>query len=169
MAQKSMDKKTQSISKEELDERIAILKRFKAILEEQRTKFQEYLRVLEKQHSKIETGDSESALIHSRMEENIVRSINTLQKVAIPLESLYNNFSNTDIASKTPIQALKTELNLLKSKVIEQNSINQTLLKKNIQEVKEQIADTETHNPYKKARSIYAQAIPTANVVQLDI
>lgn len=164
-----MAQKSQTISKEELNERIAILKRFKSILEEQRTKFQEYLRVLEKQHSKIETGDSESALIHSHIEENIVRSINTLQKVAIPLESLYNGFSKTNSDSEAPIKALKSELNLLKSKVIEQNSINQKLLKKNMQELKEQITSTVDNNPYKRIKSIYAESLPTANVVQLDI
>ena len=39
----------ENLSKEELDERVAILKRFRALLEQQRTKFREYLKVLESQ------------------------------------------------------------------------------------------------------------------------
>ena len=35
----------QKISKEELDERVAILKKFRMLLEQQRKKFQEYLKV----------------------------------------------------------------------------------------------------------------------------
>ena len=41
-------------SQKEIDERVAVLKRFKILLETQRNKFQEYLNVLEKQESSIE-------------------------------------------------------------------------------------------------------------------
>ena len=37
------------LTQAELDERVAILKRFRTLLEKQREKFQEYLKVLEKQ------------------------------------------------------------------------------------------------------------------------
>ena len=45
------------ISQEELEERIAIIKRFKKLLQQQRNKFEEYLLVLEKQSGKIEKED----------------------------------------------------------------------------------------------------------------
>ena len=44
----------EEISQAELDERVAILRKFRALLEQQRKKFQEYLAVLEKQEHSIE-------------------------------------------------------------------------------------------------------------------
>ena len=52
----------QKISKEELDERVAILKKFRMLLEQQRKKFQEYLKVLESQENKIAEEDSDSLM-----------------------------------------------------------------------------------------------------------
>ena len=46
------------LSAKELEERIAILRRFKSLLEQQRNKFQEYLTVLENQQNKIEKDDA---------------------------------------------------------------------------------------------------------------
>ena len=41
------------ITQEELNERVALLRRFRSLLEEQRGKFREYLTVLEKQQDSI--------------------------------------------------------------------------------------------------------------------
>ena len=52
----------QKLTQAELDERIQILKRFRSLLEQQRKKFQEYLKVLEAQESKISEEDAEALL-----------------------------------------------------------------------------------------------------------
>ena len=54
------------LSQEELNERIQILKKFRQLLEQQRTKFQEYLKVLEAQESKINEENAEALLAHAR-------------------------------------------------------------------------------------------------------
>ena len=68
-------------SQKEIDERVAVLKRFKILLETQRNKFQEYLNVLEKQESSIENEDAESLKIHTEIENEVVNNIKNLQKV----------------------------------------------------------------------------------------
>ena len=55
------------LSQEELNERIQILKKFRQLLEQQRTKFQEYLKVLEAQESKINEENAEALLAHSEL------------------------------------------------------------------------------------------------------
>ena len=67
-----------NLTQEEIDERIAILKRFRKLLEEQRNKFREYLDVLEKQQSAIENGDTDAMLAHTELEQQIVANIGSL-------------------------------------------------------------------------------------------
>ena len=70
-----------AISQEELEERVAVLHRFKTLLQQQRNKFQEYLTVLEKQQDSITSENPEKLLAHTELEQEIVRNISTLQKV----------------------------------------------------------------------------------------
>ena len=78
------------LSKEELDERIAILKRFRKLLEQQRNKFQEYLMVLESQEGRIEMEDGDSIAAHAELESQIVKNLASLQKVIVPMQGMYN-------------------------------------------------------------------------------
>mgnify|MGYP003305265971 CR=1 FL=1 len=78
-----------NISEEELEERVALLKRFKELLEKQRQKFRDYLNVLEKQAEVIKTEDTEALLIHTEIEQQIVANIQNLQKVIEPIEQMY--------------------------------------------------------------------------------
>ena len=55
------------ISQEELNERIALLRRFRSLLEQQRGKFQEYLNVLEKQQDSITSENPENLLAHTEL------------------------------------------------------------------------------------------------------
>ena len=53
------------ISEDELNERVALLKRFKELLEKQRQKFKDYLSVLENQENVIKNEDTEALLVHT--------------------------------------------------------------------------------------------------------
>lgn len=77
------------ISQEELNERIALLKKFRSLLLQQRKKFQEYLTVLEKQETSIESENSEKLLAHTELEQQVVSNIMNLQKVIVPMSELY--------------------------------------------------------------------------------
>ena len=58
------------LTQEQLDERIAVLKRLRSLLEQQRAKFAEYLNVLEKQQDKIELDDGDALMAHAELEQH---------------------------------------------------------------------------------------------------
>ena len=157
------------ISQEELAERVAIIHRFKALLEEQRGKFQEYLNVLEKQQDKIELDDGDALVAHAELEQQIVRNLSSLQKVIVPMKKLYKANSSTDAAQEdAEINKIQNDLSDLQMKVLKQNEINRDLLKVHIGKLKNQMDNFK--NPYKNNRSVYAatQQQRVATLVQVD-
>ncbi len=159
------------ISEEELAERIAILKRFRELLEQQRKKFQEYLNMLELQENKITEEDTASIVAHSNLEEQIVSGINSLQKVIVPMQRLYESVNaRTGDAYKTadsePIVKLQGELSNLRTQVLAQNEKNQQLLKKRMVELRKEILSIK--NPYKSNQSVYAEQAKTGSLVHID-
>lgn len=142
------------LSEDELNERIAILKRFRTLLEQQRQKFQEYLLVLEKQHEKIEADDTDSLEAHTNLENQIVENIKSLQKVIVPMQTLYN--SNIQTQDKSIIQ-IQNDLDELQKKVLIQNERNRNLLQARMNQLKIQMNTFAVNNPYRGRRSIYAE------------
>ena len=164
-----------NLTQEEIDERIAILRRFRALLEQQRNKFREYLEVLEKQQTAIEKGDTEALLAHTELEQQIVANIGNLQKVITPMEKLYEsksapifgggggNSNNNEEAAFIP--HLKTDLMKLQQEVLLRNRQNCDMLRSNMAEMKTRMAMF--RNPYKNSRSIYANS-STASLVNVQ-
>ena len=149
-----------NITQEELDERVAILRRFKSLLEEQRGKFREYLTVLEKQQDSITSENPESLLAHTELEQQVVKNIANLQKVIVPMSKMYKAKAGDDAS----IQKIQNELSDLQDKVLKQNAINRDLLKVHIEQLRAQIAGFK--NPYKANRSVYAN-VQTQNVATM--
>ena len=148
------------ITQEELNERVAILRRFKSLLEEQRGKFREYLTVLEKQQDSITSENPESLLAHTELEQQVVKNIANLQKVIVPMSKMYKANAGNDAS----IQKIQNELSDLQDKVLKQNAINRDLLKVHIDQLRAQIAGFK--NPYKANRSVYAN-VQTQNVATM--
>lgn len=148
------------ITQEELNERVAILRRFKSLLEEQRGKFREYLTVLEKQQDSITSENPESLLAHTELEQQVVKNIASLQKVIVPISKMYKANAGNDAS----IQKIQNELSDLQDKVLKQNAINRDLLKVHIEQLRAQIAGFK--NPYKANRSVYAN-LQTQNVATM--
>lgn len=148
------------ITQEELYERVAILRRFKSLLEEQRGKFREYLTVLEKQQDSITSENPESLLAHTELEQQVVKNIANLQKVIVPMSKMYKANAGNDAS----IQKIQNELSDLQDKVLKQNAINRDLLKVHIEQLRAQIAGFK--NPYKANRSVYAN-VHTQNVATM--
>ena len=148
------------ITQEELNERVAILRRFKSLLEEQRGKFREYLTVLEKQQDSITSENPESLLAHTELEQQVVKNIANLQKVIVPMSKMYKANAGNDAS----IQKIQNELSDLQDKVLKQNAINRDLLKVHIEQLRAQIAGFK--NPYKANRSVYAN-VQTQNVATM--
>ena len=163
------------ITQEELNERVAIFKRFRTLLEQQRGKFREYLDVLEKQHDSITTENTEALLAHTELEQQVVKNLANLQKVIVPMSKLYNSSVNeagtfagsvpgTDEAS---IEKIQEEVSELQNKVLKQNQINRDLLRVHLEGIKTQI--TNFKNPYKNNRNVYVTQAQTARLVEVEI
>ena len=162
------------LTQAELDERVAILKRFRTLLEKQREKFQEYLKVLEKQQSSIEDEDPSAIFSHAEIEKQVVASISNLQKVIVPMSELYKergamyNYSvkGTDAKTEKSVEDLQLELNQLQNKVLEQNQKNRILLKQHMDVIREQLANF--NNPYKNNVSVYATKVAEGKLVAVE-
>ena len=156
------------LSEEELNERVALLKRFKELLEKQRQKFKDYLNVLEKQQTVIQNQDTEALLVHTEIEQQIVANIQNLQKVIEPIEQMYISSSldsendNLDIE----IPTLKTDLAKLQKDVLNQNNKNRELLKTQMAQLRKKI--DKKKNPYKYNKSIYSKSDSTATIISIE-
>ncbi|MBR2107374.1 MAG: flagellar biosynthesis protein FlgN [Treponema sp.] len=159
----------EELSNQELEERVAILKRLRFLLEQQRNKFKEYLTVLEKQQNSIDKEDSEALIKHSELEQQIVKNISNLQKVIIPMNKMYStiNGSSAKTQNDSEIEKIQNELSDLQSKVLRQNEINRDLLRVHIENIKRQINNFK--NPYKNNRSVYAQSQKVAQLVEINV
>ena len=159
----------EELSNQELEERVAILKRLRFLLEQQRNKFKEYLTVLEKQQNSIDKEDSEALIKHSELEQQIVKNISNLQKVIIPMNKMYStiNGSSAKTQNDSEIEKIQNELSDLQSKVLRQNEINRDLLRVHVENIKRQINNFK--NPYKNNRSVYAQSQKVAQLVEINV
>ncbi len=152
----------QVLTQEQIDERVCVLKRLRELLQQQRTKFQEYLNVLEKQEVSISDEDTNKLTVHTQLEENILRNLQSLQKVIVPMEEMYKRTHQND--SEIPV--LKADLSLLQQKVQAQNEINRTKLTSSLASVRTKLNGF--NNPYKKAKSVYTKTQSTATMISLE-
>lgn len=153
----------QELTQEQIDERVAILKRFRQLLEHQRQKFREYLTVLEKQQEMIQTENVDAMVSHAEIEQSIVSEIHTIQKVINPLEDMYRT-THPGIAD-SEIPKLKTDLEHLRKEVLVQNEKNRELLKSHMTVLRQQVVSLK--NPYAKRSSVYASDSHTATRVDI--
>ncbi|MEI6875988.1 MAG: flagellar biosynthesis protein FlgN [Spirochaetota bacterium] len=110
----------------EIQKRVALLRRLRELLKEQRGKFEKYLNVLDHEKKDIESGDVERLVAHVEIEEAIVSEIYTFQKVIDPLEELYQAELSPGVQD---IHGLRDSLKEMKSEVLKRNAENRTLLK----------------------------------------
>ena len=143
------------ISSAELAQRVAVLKRFKTLLSQQRDRFNSYLNLLEKQQSVIETGSAEDLLTYVEIEEKIVADIFSIQKVIDPLEEMYYSVISGQNPGAIPVRSensdevpgLKASLEKLKSEAVMRSTKNKELLSKRMLELRAEIK-TLRNNPY---------------------
>ena len=156
---------TVTLNDSEIAERVAVLKRFRTLLEEQRLKFREYLTVLEKQEKSISDENTESILQHTELEESIIAEIFTIQKVIDPLEYLYTDICSDETDSDIP--HLKTDLDDLQQRVLDQHKKNRELLQTYVSGLRPQVAALK--RPYAHKESIYANTGRTPALVDLSL
>jgi len=146
-----------NIDSTELAQRVAVLKRFKTLLSQQRDRFRSYLNLLDKQQNVIESGSTEDLLNYVEIEEKIVADIFSIQKVIDPLEEMYNSLISTASVtvqksaekSEPPddVHGLKASLEKLKNEAIVRSTKNRELLSKRMVELRSEIKALR-NNPY---------------------
>lgn len=163
-----MNETGKELSPEELEGRIAVLRRFRTLLEQQRAKFQEYLHVLELQERKIKEEDADAIIAHSNLGEQIVRNIGSLEKVIIPMQRLYTRTSTYNPADVEPVTKLQTDLTRLRSQVLAQNLRNRQLLKSRMGGLRQELVQIQIKNPYRSHQSVYAEQGGTGSLVHIE-
>ncbi|GHV87212.1 hypothetical protein AGMMS50255_5080 [Spirochaetia bacterium] len=136
-----------AISPEEFNQRVAILKRFRSLLTEQRDRFRSYLEVLDKQKNVIETGSAEDLLSHVELEEKIVADIFSIQKVIDPLEEMYRAVAVDKPEGGNDVPSLKSALEGLKTEAAARTTRNRELLSRRMTEIRSEITALR-NNPY---------------------
>ena len=156
------------LTQTEIDERVAILKRYKTLLEQQRNKFREYLNVLEHQQNSIPTANPEQLFAHTTLEEQIMENIVSLQKVIVPMNELYKQANKKAgiTESDEAIFTLQSDLNNLQEKVLVQNTKNRELLRSQLGRIRQQLNSLK--NPYAYSHSVYAQKQAVASLVEIQ-
>ena len=138
----------QVLSRQEIDQRVAVLKRFKALLQEQRKKFSDYLVVLETQERSIHEENIDALVHHTELEQSIIGDIFTIQKVIDPIEEMYRlGMPDKD---DTEVVRLKSDLNKLQSQVIDQNQKNRELLQSRMADLRQEMISIKPDYRYSK-------------------
>ncbi len=160
---------SKELSKEELDERVAILKRFRKLLEQQRSKFQEYLMVLESQEGKITEENTDSIMAHTELENQIVKNLASLQKVIVPMQGMYNAIMpGVPVADNARVEQLQLDLANLQKQVLAQNERNRSLLQSQMNRIKNQLGGMNLMNPYRGRSSVYAEKTAVGSVIEFN-
>jgi len=156
---------TTDIDSAELAQRVAVLKRFKTLLSQQRDRFHNYLDLLDKQQNVIESGSAEDLLSYVEIEEKIVADIFSIQKVIDPLEEMYYSVVSGQKPQKIPavsssenlnqeeVPGLKASLEKLKSEAVIRSTKNKELLSKRMLELRSEIKSLR-NNPYSASRRV---------------
>jgi len=142
---------TTGIDSAELAQRVAILKRFKTLLTQQRGRFRSYLDLLDRQQDVIKSGSPEDLLAYVEIEEKIVADIFSIQKVIDPLEEMYNTVVSDQISgridSHDEVPGLKASLDKLQAEAVMRSAENKELLSRRMVELRSEIKALR-NNPY---------------------
>jgi hypothetical protein len=144
-----MDPKSRELEEKELRQRVAVLKRLRELLVVQREKFREYLFVLDREKSDIETGNVENLTEHVEIENQVVAEIFTFQRTIEPLELMCRSGS----FGASDIPAIKSTLESLKDEVLKKNAENRALLSSRMASLRQEIGAL--RNPFRRGNPVY--------------
>jgi len=145
------------ISEGELTQRMAVVKRFRELLEQQRDRFRSYLTELDRQRLAIGTGSADEIIAHVELEEQIVEDIFSIQKVIDPLEIMYN--SAGPYLPANDVSVLKAALEDLKIQAAARSGQNRDLLSGRMADINSEIQAIKNNPFISKVRN--AIAVPS--------
>ena len=152
------------ISPAELNQRVAVIKRFKELLKAQRDRFRAYLDSLDKQAEVIQGGTVDDLAHYVELEEKIVTDIFSIQKVIDPLEEMYHSVRHgVPVSEGDEVSGLKDALEGLKAEAVIRSERNRELLSERMVSLRSEIKSLR-NNPY--ARRL---RVTTAAPAHIDI
>jgi hypothetical protein len=134
-------------------ERVALLRRFKELLLEQRRRFRDYIEVLDRQKETIENGSVEDIEAHVDLDEKMAAGIIAIQKTIEPLRAMYEAAS----AGDAEIPEISAVLENLKAETAKRIETNKNLLQKRMDSIRGELKNLRG-NPFAKRKSIYAES-----------
>jgi hypothetical protein len=145
-----------TLTQSEIDERAAILRRFREALLRQRERFSEYLQMLEQQSADgSEWTNPEQIEIHVKMEEAIVHEIASFGQVVAPLQLMYQEL---DPEGAAELPRLEASLERTREEVLRRTERSRELLKQQITTLRSEISELRV---MRRTRSLYATPDPT--------
>ena len=149
----------QEFSQKEINQRIAVLKRFRELLKAQRDRFSAYLEALDKSKVTIEQGTADDLIRHVDLEEKIISDICSIQKVIDPLEKMYRELKIAG-DKEDDIPSLKSALESIGKEAAARSERNRNLLSTRMAELRSEIK-TLRSNPYLQKQSRQKTTAPT--------
>jgi hypothetical protein len=141
-----------TLTKDEVDRRVALLKRLKGTLTQQREKFRDYLKVLDAEQTSIENQAADKLQAQVELEEQLVVEIHAIQKVIDPLEAVLRE---SYTVSDDEVAELRSTLGDLQTQVAEKSRQNRGLLEKTMAAISGEIVRLRPmrgRNPYAGSR-----------------
>lgn len=122
---------------QELDQRIALLRRYRRMMELQRERFQDYLDLLDTREAAIRSNSYESLEDYAVREQQVVKGIMSVQDCLQPLAEMYVRIFPE---GSPDIDELVTRLDSLKHKVLARNAESLAFLKAQARKLKDELA-----------------------------
>jgi len=152
------------MTENELSRRVAVLTRFRELLIGQRERFGNYLTVLDKQQSIIDSGSAQDVLSYVELEENIAAGILSIQKVLDPMEVLYQELAVESPADDIP--QIKSSLEKLRIQTKEQAGKNRELISARMENIRAEMNELKK-NPVLLNSSIYRTSSAAASMIDI--
>jgi hypothetical protein len=138
-----------AVPEAEVASRILLLKRFRALLLQQRERFESYITVLDKQKEKIESGSVEDLAAHVELEEKIIGDIISIQKAVEPMRAV---ISESMLAAAPEARHIASAIEALRAEAADRMERNKDLLTVRMGETRAEI-NTLRANPFTRRKS----------------
>ena len=137
---------------EALDQRIAILRRYRRMLELQRERLQDYLSLIDTREEAVRNGDVDRLGAYAQSEQDVVKGIMAVQKCLEPLAALYRKAAPE---GSPDIDELHGRLEHLRGTILARNEESMGLLKGHMEQLRQEIKSLKLPQD---RRSVYAAA-----------
>jgi hypothetical protein len=144
------------VSETEVTSRVVLLKRFRALLLQQRERFETYLAALDKQKDKVESGSVEDLIAHVEFEEKIIGDIMAIQKVIEPMRRIV---PAAVLAASPDVRQIASTIETLRVEAATRVMRNKDLLQSRMKEIRTEINALRV-NPFVRRPSPFTSGDP---------